>query len=337
MMWLAWRQFRVHLIVGAASLSVIAVYLVTLGTQIRDTYDGYLVQCESRGNCAELMSQFHREFRDLLLFLNGGLLFLLPAVLGLFWGAPLIARELENGTHRLAWNQSVTRRRWFAVKLLVVGLATLAVSGLVSALLTWAASPVDDVAGDRFTALVFGARDIVPVAYAVFAVILGVVLGILVRRTLAAMALTLLIFVVVQVVTPNMVRPHMMAPVTLSKPMTAEAIIEGGAHSQGLGGLRNEPTVKGVTIPDAWVTSHSELRTSDGQPLDMDRFDECLSTGNEFDDAAHCLGDLDLHVEVAYQPNDRYWSFQWIESAIFFALSAALAGIGAWRIRRNVT
>jgi len=39
-----------------------------------------------------------------------------PALLGIFWGAPLIARELETGTCRLAWNQSVTRTRWLTVK-----------------------------------------------------------------------------------------------------------------------------------------------------------------------------------------------------------------------------
>lgn len=34
-----------------------------------------------------------------------------PAVIGMFWGAPLISRELETGTHYLAWNQGVTRTR----------------------------------------------------------------------------------------------------------------------------------------------------------------------------------------------------------------------------------
>ena len=45
------------------------------------------------------------------------LIALTPAVTGLFWDAPLLARELETGTFALAWNQSVTRARWLAVKL----------------------------------------------------------------------------------------------------------------------------------------------------------------------------------------------------------------------------
>ena len=38
-----------------------------------------------------------------------------------FWGAPLVTRELEAGTHRLVWNQSVTRTRWLATKLGLIG------------------------------------------------------------------------------------------------------------------------------------------------------------------------------------------------------------------------
>ena len=52
-----------------------------------------------------------------------------PALIGIFWGAPLVTRELEAGTFRLAWNQSVTRARWMAVKLGLIGLAAMATAG----------------------------------------------------------------------------------------------------------------------------------------------------------------------------------------------------------------
>ena len=69
----------------------------------------------------------HDKFlRDLL----GPLMLAVPALLGIFWGAPLVARELETGTYRLAWTQSVTRTRWLAVKVALVGLASVAVAGL---------------------------------------------------------------------------------------------------------------------------------------------------------------------------------------------------------------
>jgi hypothetical protein len=284
------------------------------------------------------MSEFQSEYRNLLLYLDAAFI-LAPGLLGMFWGAPLVAREIETGTHRLAWNQSVPRRRWLTVKLLFVGLAGMVAAGMVSVLLTWAASPVDHVADDRFTTIVFAARDVTPAAYAAFAVVLGTVVGMLVRRTLPAMILTLVAFIAVQIAMPNLVRPYLMPPMTTSQQMTADAINE----LRSLGGLTDRPTVGGLTVPDAWVTETSELLTANGQPLDVDRFNACIGPGGpsegtgRFGGAAECLGDLDLHVTASYQPNHRYWPFQWLESAIYLALAALLAALGAWRIQHRLT
>jgi hypothetical protein len=337
MIWMSWRQFRAQALVGVAALAALAAYLVFTGLDIREAYDTYQAQCRRVGNCAEAMNDFAFDYRGTLLAL-AAVLAVVPALIGMFWGAPLIAREFEAGTHRLVWNQSVTRRRWLATKLLFVGLAGMIVTALASLLLTWAASPVDEVADDRFSTIVFGARNIAPIAYAALAFVLGTVIGMLVRRTVPAMALTILAFTVVQFAMPNAVRPQLMEPVDITKPMTADAINE----LQGLGGLTGGASVRGLTVPDAWVTDTSELLTADGRPLDGNTFDECVfdapsvgATGT-FGDTAVCLENLDLHVEASYHPNDRYWPFQWIESAIYLALSALLAAFGLWRIQRRV-
>src|SRR5215467_2497415 len=39
-----------------------------------------------------------------------------PLVLGILCGAPLVAHEFETGTNQFAWTQTITRRRWLAVK-----------------------------------------------------------------------------------------------------------------------------------------------------------------------------------------------------------------------------
>src|SRR5262249_52817678 len=83
---------------------------------------------------------------ELIFILCIGLLLVTPAVIGVFWGAPLVAREIETGTFRLAWNQSVTRARWLAVKLGLIGLASMATARLRSLMLTWWASPIDRAA-----------------------------------------------------------------------------------------------------------------------------------------------------------------------------------------------
>ena len=137
-----------------------------------------------------------------------------PALVGVFWGAPLLARELETGTFRLVWTQSVTRRRWLAVKLGLVGGASVAVAGLLGWVVTWWSVPVDRVNLDRFSSpLIFSERGLVPLGYAAFAFALGVVLGLLLRRTVPAMAATLAVFVGARLAVTQWLRPHLMAPV----------------------------------------------------------------------------------------------------------------------------
>jgi ABC-type transport system involved in multi-copper enzyme maturation permease subunit len=318
MIWLTWRQFRVQALVGAAALLAIAVALVVLGTRIRHSPAATLAQYQG------------------ILYLLAALLLATPGLLGVFWGAPLVTRELETGTHRLVWNQSVTRRRWLAVKLVVVGVASMAVAGGFSLLLTWAASPYDTVAADRFTALLFGARNIAPVAYAAFAFTLGTVVGLMVRKTVPAMALTVLVFAVTQIVMPTMVRPTLRPPVTIAMPITAETIQTLSGPSAFLG---SQGEIGGLRIPDAWIVANSPARTADGagldrSPLELDRYNDCIGQAlHSSADAGQCLAQLDLHLDVSYQPGERYWTFQWLESAIFLALALLLAGLGLWRIQ----
>jgi hypothetical protein len=334
MIWWSWRQFRVQALAGAVAAALAAAYLVHLGLDIRAAHDAYQARCRVIGDCAGAMAQFRGDYETTLLFLAGGVA-LVPVLIGGFWGAPLVARELETGTHRLVWNQSVTRPRWLAVRLAVAALAAVAAAGLVSALLTWAAAPVDRVAGDRFSTIFLGARDIAPVAYACFAVTLGTVTGLLLRRTVPAMALTMLAVLVTLFVVPNFVRPHFMVPERVSMPMTADAINQ----ARGLGSITGGAVVRGVGVPGAWVTEVSELRTADGRPLAGKAFDTCFDhppktgAGGTFGDTAACLGGLGLHVDVAYQPDDRYWPFQLIETAFYLGLSGLLTAFGLWRIR----
>ncbi|GIF17620.1 hypothetical protein BJ973_009415 [Actinoplanes tereljensis] len=311
------RQFRLPALAGGVLLALAAIYLLRLGNAT---------------HAARLPVDYHQT----MLFLAGGA-GLVPAFLGAFWGAPLIARELETGTHRLVWNQSVPRRRWLTVKLAVVGLAAMAAAGLLSAALTWAAVPVDRAAGDRFSTVMFGARGVAPIGCAAFGFVLGAVTGLLIRRTLATMAVVFLAVIAVQFAVPNLLRPHYLPPERVTVAMTADAI----NRARMLGGITGAPIVGGLEFPDAWITHTSELRTADGRPLSDQAFDTCFAhapkTGatGTFGDIAVCLGELDLHVDLTYQPNRRFWPFQWIELAVYLGTAALLAALGRWRIQRD--
>lgn len=320
MIWLSWRQFRGQALVALVLLAVAAAGLGTLGVAIRrEPY----TRCTD--GCAALAAEFQDKWVNLLYFVDAGLL-ALPLLVGAFWGAPLVAREWETGTHRFVWNQSVPRQRWLTVKVLTVGGFTAALTAAVSALLTWAASPYDAVAGDRFTGLLFGVRNLAPVGYAVFAVALGAVLGLLLRRTLRAMALTALVVIVVQVLVPTTLRAHYREPVGQSVPMTAERI----ANLRFLG---TDADISGLGVPGAMVVSTSRLLGPDGGLVDLGRYRACVSRSPE--SAPECVAALDVHVDVRYQPADRYWTFQVLELALYLAAATALLMLGRWRLRRR--
>ncbi|OXM52685.1 transmembrane transport protein [Amycolatopsis thailandensis] len=341
MMWLSWRQFRVQALAGLVALAVIVAYLVYVGTDVRQGYDVYQAACRSQGDCAQATAQFRAAYENTLLFLAAGLA-LIPAILGTFWGAPMIARELEGNTHTLAWNQSVTRQRWLLVKVLVVGVGAMVLTGVAGAALTWAAAPFDEVVKNQFSTFVFGARYIAPIGYAALAFTVGTVAGLLLRRTLPAMALTLVGFIAFQFFFANTVRPNLVPAEHATLPMTAEAINE----AQNLGSITGGSVIHGVRVPnapDAWIADTSPLRTPDGKTIDGGKFGACINTppktgaGGTFGDAAVCLAKYDLHVDVSYQPASRYWTFQTLETAVYLALSGGLVALSLVRIRRRVS
>jgi hypothetical protein len=216
MIWLTWRQFRAAATMMLAALAALAAILVLTGPGLAHDYSTGIAACTTQpGGCSDFVRQFFNHHQGSFLAVTAVVL-ILPALIGLFWGAPLITRELEAGTHRLVWNQSITRTRWLAVKLALTGLAAMTAAGLGSLAVTWWSSPIDKAAHTfnlpKMAPLLFATRGIVPIGYAAFAFALGVTVGLLVRRTLPAMAITLAVFLAVQIAMPLLVRPHLLPP-----------------------------------------------------------------------------------------------------------------------------
>jgi hypothetical protein len=344
-LWLTWRQLRSSAAAAAASLAVLAAILALTGPALADDFSALRTTCDAdQFSCMTLGQQFFDDHRSSFLAV-GALVYALPAVAGLFWGAPLITREVEAGTHLLVWNQSVTRTRWLAVKLGLVGVATMVVAGLGALAVTLWASPLDKTAAadfPRMAPLLFAARGIVPVGYAAFAFALGVAVGMLARRTLPAMAITLAVFVAVQIAMPALVRPHLVSPVR-------SAIEISDANSPGFGVERVGPDRVHVTAADtgAWILSSRTVDAS-GNPVDavdVSRFSQpCDPRPGDPEPAEHAqdprqcffaeASELGYRQEVTYQPASRFWPIQGIETGLYLALALGLAALSLWRIRR---
>ena len=363
MIWMGWRQFRAQGVIALAALIAFLVPLAVTGPHLASLYAGSRIgSCRgSVDDCGAFADDFLQQLYGSLanadsslsgtgtywlLYLLGIVIILIaPAVIGIFWGAPLIASEVEAGTHYLAWNQSITRTRWLAVRLTLTGLAAVAVTEALSLMQAWWATPISRTVGqgaccspiamNQFSPLVFATHGITPLGYAAFFFALGVTAGVLVRRALPAMALTLAVFAILQVAVPLWVRPQLFPPDHMVAALSSFDSIDVSIDS---GTLTVIPDGWG-SQPEAWVLSNGAADMA-GKPVSAVPADcmQAMQTGKASHPALlDCLASHGIRVAVTYQPASRYWAFQWTETAIYVALALALAGYCFWRIRRRIS
>jgi len=306
MTWLTWRQFRTQAALALLALVAIVVALAVTGPRVVDL-----------SRSADIGGHY-KTFRLLGTFLIG-----VPAIIGAFWGAPLVAREYEGGTHRMVWTQSVTRGRWLAVKLLLIGTAAAAVTAAFSLAFTWWSLPFDRIDG-RLGSGVFGQRGIVPVGYALFAFVLGVTLGAVTRRTIPAMASTLVAFFVTRFSVQTWIRPRLLAPVdvaapirTFAGPATPRGAMIVSAHSVDRAGhsLGSTGAVRDRVLPRL-CAFNPRGRPSDAQ-------------------LASCARRLGVHDVLTVHPAGQFWPLQLWETAIFLVLAAGVATFCFWWLRHR--
>ncbi|MBG0831809.1 ABC transporter permease [Planomonospora sp. ID67723] len=349
MIWLTWRQLRGSAIMLAILLALLVAILGLTGSPLAADYASGLAACTRGEECLGFYDQLFDDYE--IPFLASILVvLLLPALIGLFWGAPLITRELEADTHLLVWNQSITRTRWLAVKLGLTGLLAVAAAGLAGLAVTWWSGPLDQSAPQGFALmdpLVFSARGIAPLGYAAFAFALGVTVGMLVRRTLPAMALTLVIFAAVQIAMPMLVRPHLIPPVTGTFEIGQENTDGFGINRDGTFDVRIGAAIPGHA--GAWVLA-SDLVDPSGRTIASNGAEGVVkgvsTTSGPCAPAAGppsangCPAEvnrLGYRQKATYQPIERFWPLQWIETGVYALFAAGLTWLCFWWIRRRLT
>jgi hypothetical protein len=313
MAWVTWRQHGSQALGALGLLVALLVTAVLTRLPIASAFHhDALSAClppAPRTGCDIIVPHFENEFAGLVTATR--VLAVLPVLAGVFVGAPLVARELEFGTYRFAWTQGVSRRRWLLSKTALLAAGVVLAAGAASVVVMWWRSPFDTLEG-RIGPSGFDVEGIVVPAYALFALSLGVLAGLVFRRTVAAMTATLVAFGAIRFLVADFVRPHFMAP--LHRVIAATA-------TNGL--------------PGDWVLSNT-LVDGGNRRITAAREDLAVLHAQQAGIDPHTyIVTLGWRRIVSYQPAGRFWTFQLLEAGLFAALAVALVLVALRLVRRT--
>src|SRR5215472_127986 len=321
MAWVTWRQHRIALAGAAVFLCALAACLWRIGLGLHQVYSA-AAGCHPATSpiCDQL--QTNLAGMDAILA-NGYVLQAVPAVIGAFVGAPVLARELETGTFRYAWTQGFSRWRWTLAKLVPLAAAATAGAGAFSFVVSWYYRPYL-TNGNLFLpetsplAGLFALRGVAFAAWTLAAFAIGALAGLLIRRVVPAIAATLAAYTGLALAAGLYLRQHYAAPLLTSKPN-----VPGSAW-----------------IMSQWWTKGGKFAFA-GRPPEGLLEQLCpnppLGPGGKPSHVtlAHCLAQHGYAQWTSYQPVSRFWPFQWIEGGWLLALSVLLIAATIWLVRRR--
>lgn len=309
MIWLGWRQQRTETLIAAGLLALVAAILVPTGIEMAHAYarDG-LSHClggATGPTCGDLLQTFHNrydQYASLVGWFN-----LIPGLFGAVLAAPFVL-ELERGTHRLAWTQSITRRRWVTAKLGLATASTLVASGALILVYVWWRAPLVRLDG-RMETSAFDSQGTVVLGYGLFALGLALAIGAIWRRAIPAVMVSFVGYFVARIYVDTSLRQQLIAPKSQTWAVTTKDP-----------GLLNH----------AWVLNEypSDAAGHHIRPLP----EACISGTH-----AKCVvrpGSGYMHA--LFEPASRFWALQGVETALFGGIGLALIVLaGWWTLRRE--
>jgi ABC-type transport system involved in multi-copper enzyme maturation permease subunit len=313
MLWITWRQHRVEgvwVLIATTLMSAAAIFVTYKlghpGCPAGIPGGDICLQADPAGTVAQWILRVN--------LVNYGIV-ILPALAGAFIGAPLVAREIENGTHRLAWTQGVTRVRWIFAKLSLLFVPLLAASAVVGVLEVFL---IDAMGSQPNHWNWFDQQAPLTVAATVFALALGVAAGAMIGRSIPAMAVTLVGVVATRFTLAVFVRAHYMNPILFSShdPFSLNGSL--GAD------------------PSAWWLDQPSYQDAAGHTIGQLEALRITGGGSPTDLPTYWK-DHGISIVQYYQPGDRFWTFQTIESGILLALAIVLLGLAIYWVTRRVS
>jgi hypothetical protein len=325
-----WRQHRFALAGVAVLLGALAVWLWTMGRPLHQAYAA-AIACHpaSSSACVNLIVNFNEGADSHFMGSKGPggvLLQLMPALIGAFAGAPVLARELETGTFRFAWTQGFGRRRWALAKLVLLGVVLAAATAAFGALVSWYYQP-ELGTGPQVPGLyenspfgdLFSLREVTFPAWTLAAFAIAALAGMLIRRVVPAIVATLAVYAGLAFAAGALLREHYLTPLVTS------------SLNVSLPGASTAWTIS------QWSTKGGRFAFA-GNPPDSLVNQLCSNIpGDKIGPLgfAPCLAQHGYTQWTSYQPASRFWPFQWTEGGWLLALSVLLIAIAVWLVQRR--
>ncbi|MET8167895.1 ABC transporter permease [Streptomyces sp. NPDC005329] len=305
------RLHRPALYIWLGAVAVLAVGLLWLGGPLTDAsaaaWREYDKACNDGGSCRYDQDSIVR-YKDVYAYTTGALT-ALPFVVAAWAGAALFGRELEHGTAQLAWTQSLSPTRWLATKLIVPAVLVTAGTALLVALhrVMWTAGDGRiDTADSWYADLTLHANGPTTVAFALTGLAGGALAGLLLRRTLPALALALGVVGAIRILA-DLAMPHLWPAVT------QVSSLADGYRSSGLGVDSGLVTSTGAHIADPGCGPTAVLGGCAKVYSDLD------ATG----------------FYTTYHPESHFWPLQLTTTALVLAVAAALVVAAFVLLRRS--
>jgi len=328
-----WRQHRYALAAVAVLLGGLAGWLWIAGTSVHHDYAA-VTACRpaSAPACQDLATTFNGTWNAMSI--PSVLLQLLPALIGAFVGAPLLARELETGTFRFAWTQGFGRWRWALAKLVPLAVVLAAATCAFGALVSWCYQPFLapgnqelGIYGNTPFAVVFSLREVTFPAWTVATFAIGALAGMLIRRVVPAIVATLAVYAGLAVVAAAFLREHYLTPL-----VSSDTNVPGTAWIIGQWWTKDGRFAFAGNPPDSLLNACSFPQGPGGKGGGIGGPGGPPSSANPF---AQCLAPHGYAPWTSFQPATRFWPFQWIEGGWLLVLAALLIAVTIWLVHRR--
>ena len=329
--WVTWRQHRATLAWVVVFLGALAVAMWLAGHQLHQTYVTAVAACQPPANpvtCPAASIAFGGTNGFLA---NGFILQAVPAAIGAFAGAPLLARELETGTFRYAWTQGFGPWRWALAKLVPLAVVLATAAGVFSLVFNWYYQPyfVENNLNlnlEEYTPFYPGLFDLRGIGFAAWTLVafaIGALAGMLIRRVVPAIAATIFAYAALAFAAGGLLRPAYLPPV-----VTSSVNVPGSAWVMSQWWTKGGKFAFSGWPPERLFAQYCPA----GPPVAVGPGGKPKSVG-----LAECLTPHGYTQWTSYQPASRFWPFQWIEGGWLLVLSALLIAVTVWLVRRRAT